>query len=516
MLEYFRNAAKSWVAKVLLGLLVLSFAIFGISDTVTGLFVKDLATVGSQTVTGADYTRAVSRTMQQYSQQSGTNLTFEEMRKLGLDLQVRDSLIAGAAIDEQAKDLGLSVSADYIVQQTASNPAFQSGGKFERGQFQRVLEANGLNEETYILSEQRNLIRKSLVSSSDTQFVPKTLLDAMYTFQNETRDARYFTVSANEADVRSPSDDEVKKRYEAFPGIYTAPEYRSAVVMSVFPSDIAAKFEASDAELKDAFEEFGAEFSVPEKRTYLQVSFASLEEANKAVARVNGGDDLAKIAADLGFKSTDVTFENKAKSDIFDAKIGDVVFSATPNAVVGPVVGELTTALIKVSNVTSAKTPTLEELRPEMLKRVQMQKALDDIQSVYDTVEEARSNQKPFEDIARQLGIPLTVIPAVSAAGLDKLDKPVTVAGGEETLRNLYASDVGLEADALNLNDGFVWYEIREVIPSAVRPLDQVKETVVQDWKAGQLRDIVTAKAKTLIEKANSGTPFESLAAEAN
>ena len=142
MLEVFRNAAKSWVAKVLLGLLILSFAAWGITDVFTGGGSQDLAEVGKQRISGDDYTRAVNRATQQYSESLGRRLTYEDVKKQGIDVQVRDSLIAGATIDEKARLLGVQISAESVAQQAASNPAFRnSSGQFDRATFQRVLEA---------------------------------------------------------------------------------------------------------------------------------------------------------------------------------------------------------------------------------------------------------------------------------------------------------------------------------------------------------------------------------------
>ncbi len=73
-------------------------------------------------------------------------------------------------------------------------------------------------------------------------------------------------------------------------------------------------------------------------------------------------------------------------------------------------------------------------------------------------------------------GIPFTLAPAVSAAGKDKDGKDVDLPAKAELLKAAFASDVGIENDALTLQDGYVWYEVREVTPSALRPLADVKD----------------------------------------
>jgi peptidyl-prolyl cis-trans isomerase D len=160
MLEAFRNAAKSWVAKGLLGLLILSFAAWGITDVFSGFRVQELATVGNQSVDGAAYTRVMQQTLQQLTQQQGRNVTFEEAKKLGLDRDVRDNLIAGAAIDNKASNLGVEISAGQVGSEIQSNPAFRnSQGIFDQAIFRRVLENNGTSVEGYLAAQMRDTAR---------------------------------------------------------------------------------------------------------------------------------------------------------------------------------------------------------------------------------------------------------------------------------------------------------------------------------------------------------------------
>ena len=105
------------------------------------------------------------------------------------------------------------------------------------------------------------------------------LLEAQYRYDNEQRDARYFMVTTQDSEVAAPTDDEIKKEYEANPAAYTAPEYRAIAVMKAEPADIAAKITLTDQDLADGFEKYKAEYFTPETRTILQMSFPTLEDA---------------------------------------------------------------------------------------------------------------------------------------------------------------------------------------------------------------------------------------------
>jgi peptidyl-prolyl cis-trans isomerase D len=141
-------------------------------------------------------------------------------------------------------------------------------------------------------------------------------------------------------------------------------------------------------------------------------------------------------------------------------------------------------------------------------------RAKEEIESTYAAVEDARAQQTKFEDIASKVGIPILVIPAVDATGRDKGGTELSIPHKAEVIQAVFDSDVGVEADALGVSEGFVWYEVREVIPSAVRPFEEVKAAVQSDYAAAKLRTLAADKAKAIVEQAGTTTRLETLAVE--
>jgi peptidyl-prolyl cis-trans isomerase D len=114
MMEALRNGAKTWIAKLLLGLVMAVFALLGVSSmdvsaTIRGLFKQDLASVGDKAIDSERFQQELKQTLQQMSQQSGTNVNIEEARKLGVDKQVLDRMISQASIEAQADRLGIQI-----------------------------------------------------------------------------------------------------------------------------------------------------------------------------------------------------------------------------------------------------------------------------------------------------------------------------------------------------------------------------------------------------------------------
>ena len=229
MLEMFRNAGKTWVAKVLLVLLAGSFGVWGIQDIFGGFNATALATVGNQEISSQQYSDAYRQAMQRLAQQTGRNLSAEEARSMGVDRSILTTLIQSAAIDAQAANLNLSISSQLIAEETTGNPAFQSNGKFDPSLFARILQQNNLNEEMYVASESRNRARYAITDAVDRGFTPpKTLIEALHRYRNEQRDAKYFTIKAAETDVAAPTDEELKKQYEATPPPIPRPSFAAS------------------------------------------------------------------------------------------------------------------------------------------------------------------------------------------------------------------------------------------------------------------------------------------------
>ncbi|MFO1034608.1 MAG: SurA N-terminal domain-containing protein, partial [Hyphomicrobiales bacterium] len=448
----------------------------GISVSVarwTGFGPQDLATVGDVVISSSTYQNDLKQKLAQVQRQTGGNpLSLEDARKLGIDKQVFDLIINNAVLDATVEKMGLRISDKQIADPIAANPSFQTAdGKFDPNLFRQALEQNGMNEATFF-AEQRQTTSRAYVMGLATsgQPVPKVLTEALLRYQNETRDGRYFTFSVSEKDVAAPTDEELKKQYEATPAAYTAPEYRSVAVMKVEPADVASRLSVTPEELQAGYDNNKLDYFKPEVRTIIQASFPNVDAAKAAKARVDAGEDLLKIAMEGGAKESDVTFADRTKGDFLDSKIGDAAFALAEGKVSDPVQGALNTVLLKAVKVTPEHQPTLDEIKDALTKRLQLDKARDEIQSIYDAVEDARAQQTKFEDIASKAGIPFILAPAVSAAGQDKDGKDVNLPEKPQLLKSVFETDVGVENDALSANDGYIWYEVREVVPSALKP----------------------------------------------
>ncbi len=517
MMDTLRRAAQGWTAKILIGLLVMSFAVWGVADVFTGFRGGTLASVGSEEISSDQFAQTFRRSLQNYSQQLGENITPERARELGIDRQVLTEMIRASAIVAQAKGLKLAIGNDQITADIAKNPNFvNSQGKFDPGRVKSFLQQSGQSEAGFLAAEREQLLRSAIADTVQGGLtMPDTLVGAVSRFTKEQRDARYFVAKAPAGQIAQPSEDEIKAFYDKNPGRYTAPEYRTLAILRAEPSEFAAAVKLTDEELKAGFEKYKSEYFTPERRTLLQTSFPSADEAKKAKQRISAGEDFLAIAKERGFSEQDTTWGDRGASDIPDPAIASAAFSLKEGEVSEPVEGQLAVFLIKAVKVSPEHQQSFEEAREALTKRLQLDKANEELRGIFDTVEDARAAQTPFEEISKSANIPFILVPGIDEAGKDKDGKAIELPQKAELLKLAFQTEAGAENDAFNTSEnGYVWYEVRELVPSQVKPLDAVKEQVKSDLAAQKLRELALENAKKLVERAKTGTPLETLAKE--
>src|ERR1700754_2599050 len=141
MLRGMRKASSNWLGKtimaVVMGVLILSFAIWGIADIFKGFGQSTLAKIGGTEISTEQFRQLYTDRLQQIGRQFGRPLTMDQARAFGLDRQVLQQTIAEAALDEEARRLGLGQSDEETKRTIFSDPNFRgTNGQFDPARFQ--------------------------------------------------------------------------------------------------------------------------------------------------------------------------------------------------------------------------------------------------------------------------------------------------------------------------------------------------------------------------------------------
>ncbi len=218
MLTSLRSKSGGWIAKIFIGLLAASFAVWGIEDMLRGSVPDRLATVGDREIGITEYRETFNRQLAEYSRRLNQTVTPDRARELGLDRQILGDLMRDAALDSQAQALGIQMPARAVAQSVADSPRFQSAdGAFNADRFRQLLRSNGITEEQFFALETRNMTRQVISQPLIAEtVVPETLVELIWRHRTEERDANWFEISMPSLD-KQPSDAELKSLYDENP-----------------------------------------------------------------------------------------------------------------------------------------------------------------------------------------------------------------------------------------------------------------------------------------------------------
>ncbi len=518
MLSTLRSKSGGIVAKIFIGVLAMSFAIWGVSDMVRVKPEETLISAGESTISVQTYTNRFRSMLQQIARQTGRAVTPDDARRMGLDRQLLVQLIREAVLKEATRRLNLSLPDEFIAARVKSMPQFAGpDGAFDRQRFQQALFSAGLTERQFLDEERTALLGNGVMAAITADMsAPKTLLEKVHAFRNARRDAEYVVIVADEATLPLPDDATLKKFYEENRARFTAPERRVLRVLAITPESLATQVKVSEDELKRLYDQQKNRFFQPERRTVEQLRFNSEEEAKKALDALNGGAQTwERLLSERKLEPADVRIGPYEKKQFPDKALARAAFAAGEGEVAGPVKTPLGVFLVKVVKVAPARETPFEEAKKELEKYQKMEKARDLVAEYYDRIEEARASGQGLAEAAAALGLELATTPPVARDGTGPDGRPVTVPGGEQVLAEAFQSEPGVDNDVVELgNDGFAWFEVEKVVPAGPIPFDKVKDRVLAAWKAQALAAGLRRKAEALKKKAEAGTPLASIAEE--
>ena len=503
-----------------MGVIAISFAIWGIGDIFRGFGRNAVATIGGTEISIEQFRQFYNDRLQQLGRQAGRPITPDEARARGLDRQLLAQLVAETTIDEQAKQLRLGIDSAEIAKRITSDPSFRgANGQFDRQRFEQIIRQAGFSESRFIEEQRRSMLRRQLAQSVTGDLkVPATALAALNQYQNEKRQIDYVALEAAQAgDVPAPIPEVLNKYFDERKTLFRAPEYRNITLLSLAPSDLAKPDAVTDTDAKAYFEQHKDSYGKPEKREVRQIVFQKPEEAADARERITKGAKFDDIAKERQLKESDTDLGMVAKSDIIDPAVADAAFSLKPGETSAPVKGRFGTVLLQVGKIEPGEEKTYEQVAAQIKREMAESRAKSDVGNLRDKIEDERAAGSTLAETAKKLGIKSVSIEAVDRSGRGLDGKPVTgLPQTPNVISAAFAGDVGVDTDPLQLpGGGYLYYDVTGVTPSRERPLEEVKDQVTARWRDDEIAKRLQAKADDLVGKLKAGTSFAQAASEA-
>ncbi|WHQ46732.1 MAG: SurA N-terminal domain-containing protein [Candidatus Midichloria sp.] len=483
MLAALRKSLNHIVTKIFLGLLILTFILWGSGDIFRSSKEDIAFKVGNVEYTKSEWEKfycvQFDRLGDEYKQVYGINN--KELQDLFLK-----QLINSALLKEEVNRLGISIGDDAVKYEIINNmPGLMRNGKFDKDLLTNFLKRMNISEAFFIEKIREELAQKILVEVVlSGNLLNNTLLEQITQALYSKIEIEVYQPNIYYFDVKSdPTDDELQSVLEANKELFTVPEKRS-VTFFKFNLEDAAKVDEkiSQEELEDFYKERSYLFILPEKRKFLKIVFADEKQAKLSYNKLASGEDFANLAKAL---KQDAGLNSQAVSkDGFSEDVANIIFSLKQNEISNPIITPFGWCIFKVIDIVPEFVQHIEVVKKEIERQITEQRCYD-------------RYLKKIQDIGRDITQNISIETIAASYGLKLQNANITFDTAEHDEKNILQNKVFLNT-AFSIQEGvtsgvisslpdsesFV-VRINQIVPSYVVVFDQIKDKLAAIWKEG-------------------------------
>ncbi|MFP6748900.1 MAG: SurA N-terminal domain-containing protein [Alphaproteobacteria bacterium] len=517
MLNAMRQSAGSWVVKIFLGLLVLSFAAWGIGDIFRLRPDAAVVTVGDTKVNGNEFLNDFNRQVRRMQRSLGPAFDTQQARQLGMVDQVIQQSVTRALYDQEVLELELTMSDSDIVAWIKRSSAFKNSfGQFDRLRFEQVIAENGFSEQGYIAASRRDLSREQLFSSimGGTRS-PDAMVKAFYQYQEETRLFEVLSLPYDKVvGIQAPTDGDLNAYHEAHKKEFMAPEFRALSYLTLRPEHLLDEILATEREVAEAYEARMNEFTTPPSREVEQIVVAEEALALKIAGRLKDGGDFYVVAQELAdMDKASVKLGRMLKGDLPE-EAADHVFALASGQIGAPIETGLGWHIFRVLKVVEGGGKALAEVRQQLIRGVKMEKAAEAMFELANKVEDELAAGSSIKEIAQALNLNHGLIAAMDSRGRGRDGQPVAgVPEAPEFVSESFTTQLGDDGQLKEASDGsYFLLQVDKVYESALKPISQVRGDVRKAVLAERRAKAGAARAGKLAAEARTGKSLADLA----
>ena len=517
MLSATRKFAKSWVAAVLIGLLVISFAIFGINDAFKGNYTNDVIKAGSRHVSGPDFKREFDNFRKGAEEQAKQPISIEQAVQFGLDKRLLEELATREAFGEMLHKIGIRPSDRLVSAELRKIPAFFNpiSGAFDKTLYAQRLAENGLTPARFDTMMRDQIAESHAVSAMVNGLrVPRAYSALGAVFEMEARDVGFFTVDPRSVPAPTlPTDAQLTAFMKEKSAQLIRPEFRVISVVAFSPAMINGSLPIDEAEVQKRFAFRKDTLARPETRSLIQIPVKDAAAAQAVAARLAKGEDPSAVAKSIGVEV--INYVDKPQSAIADKRVAAAAFALKPGEVSAAIQGDLGVAVVKVAKVTPGQTVTLDQVRPQIEAELRKDAAAEKVYALSQAYEEARGSGANLVDAAKKAGVPVMTLGPITQQGQGPQGQPVQ--GVTPKLLELaYSLPAGGESELQDAGAGeYFAIRVERIIPSALPPLAEIKPDLTRVWMMTEMLKRLQTKADEYAARLRKGESLATVAASA-
>jgi peptidyl-prolyl cis-trans isomerase D len=490
MLNEMRSGAGNFAAKVLLALLILSFAVWGIGDIVRHPSRNvNVAKVGKVSIPGSSFASGLHKEKERVQKSLGANYTPELLATLNVPERVLQRMINRSLIQQEAAALGIFPSDADVAARIAASPNFKDDkGRFQKQAFLDMLKRNNMSESVFVEQLRQDMATGLLLQSiSNLPPVPEVAVRTLYASLNESRRVTIYNLPASSVVIDEPSADDINTFYKEHASQFSTPEYRTLTYVTITDADIQKRVKVDDDDLRRTYTEMAEEYKRPERRRVEQLLYESEAGAKKAMDMLASGKSMEAVAQATDAMNKKSLSLGDVEQERIIAEAADAVFALKEGGHTEPVKSAFGWHIFHVSKIIPATIAPFEEVREQLRKDAEHAKADETLNQLSNQLLDSLAAGSSLRDTAKELGLKADSLGPVNKEGEDENGNKVKIPELDKFMETAFKIGEKTESNLITSKGG-VFYMVRadSVTPERAKPLENVKQAVIDGWKKDQ------------------------------
>lgn len=501
MLQNIRDHSQGWIAKAIIGLIVMLLALTGLDAIFSASSHKrDVALVNDEPITQDQLRQAIEMQRNQLLQQLGAGFDASLLRDDLLRGSVLNGIIDRVLLLQGAKEAGFSYAPAALDQIIVQTPEFQVDGRFSVARFDQVLQQMGYSRLQFRqLLEQEMLIGQLRAGWSGTAFVTDQQVDAFVHLEKQTRDFSMQRVAVNPASV-AVSDEEVSQYYGAHADQFQSPEHVVVDYIKLKKDQFFDQVAVDESQLNVLYGQRTANLAEQRHAAHILINVDSAQDEASAKAKIEelrarldkGADfsDLAKeFSKDPGsaLEGGDLGF---AGPGVYDPAFEHALYALKEGEVSAPVRTRFGWHLIKLLGVQAPEVPSFETLKPDLVRELKAEQVEQRFVEASKQLETAAYEAADLGAPAKELNLTIQTSAPFGRVGGDD------IAANPSVVQAAFSPAViqeGANSPLIELDPETVLVlHLKEHRKAEKQPLEQVKEQIITQLR----QEKATAKAR--------------------
>ena len=481
MLNTLRKSVAGPFVKLLIGILILSFAVWGIQD-IFGNYKNSVAMeIDGNEVSLDELVNEYNYQLSAISSQLNKQISFNESMSLGIDKIAIENLIRKMILQIELNKYGINIPEEFVAQKIVNDDAFQSDGVFNKAKYRQLLSFSGFSEESFLISELNANKQNQLYSLiANKNHIPNTLLNIINDYNSTEKVINYIKIPKKNIIVKTPSERELLEFYDKFKNGYRKSETRDFEALILNTDSLKNNILVSQREIQDYYSENIDSFKVEETRDIYQFFFDDLITAEEFL--VQSKNMSFEVLLDLyNLSRSDDYLGNIQKGDILDSDLAEIAFKIDAKTFSDPIDGLLGLSIVYIDVIYEGYTPPLSELVLTIEEEIKLESAQSLMDDIFFSIEDDLLSGMNIQEAADKNKINLTNFSKIDINGKDFDNNDISITQNDQLLEKLFNSDIGDFIEVVETEDSYIWIKLNAINEPYIRSFKDVRDLVTSD-----------------------------------